>query len=145
MSQVGLFDPRAPRPSGGDGLDLDTPERIERMVRLFYRRVLADPLLAPVFVDVAQIDLQEHLPLIAAYWKKMLLGDPAYDRNMVARHRAVNDQVRLTGALHERWLVLFNTNLDEHFQGPQTDRARRIAARVITNLYDQLNRRRQPF
>lgn len=144
MSTVGVFDPRAPRPPAApDGVDLDTPERIERMVTLFYRRVLADPLLAPVFLEVAEIDLREHLPLIAAFWKKMLLGDPAYDRHMIAKHRALDDKAPLTGAHHERWLALFQANLDDHFQGPQTDRARLIAARIIDNLYAQLSRRRR--
>lgn len=120
--------------------DLDTPEHIDRMVALFYERILNDPLLAPVFLEVAKINLDEHLPLIAAYWKKMLLGDPAYRRHMMAKHRAVDSKQRLTGAHHERWLGLFLANLDDHFAGPQTDRARRIAGRVINNLYDQLSR-----
>lgn len=112
------------------------------MVDSFYEKVLADTLLAPLFLDVAQIDLDEHLPLISAFWKKLLLGDPSYDRNMVAKHRAVDDQERLNGAHHERWLTLFYTNLDEHFEGPYTDRARLLAARIMNNLYEQLSQRR---
>ncbi|NQY84162.1 MAG: group III truncated hemoglobin, partial [Alcanivorax sp.] len=89
-----------------DKPDLDSPARIEEMVDAFYQRVLDDPLLAPVFLEVARIDLDQHLPLIAAYWKKMLLGDTAYDRHMIAKHRAVHDKQPLTGAHHERWLAL---------------------------------------
>ncbi|MTI52066.1 MAG: group III truncated hemoglobin [Alcanivorax sp.] len=111
------------------------------MVDSFYQRVLEDPLLAPVFLEVARIDLDQHLPLIAAYWKKMLLGDPAYDRHMIAKHRAVHDKQPLTGAHHERWLALFTANLRDHFSGPNTDRARLLAARVMDNLYRQLSRR----
>jgi hemoglobin len=111
------------------------------MVDRFYQRVLDDPLLAPVFLDVARIDLDKHLPLIAAYWKKMLLGDPAYDRHMIAKHRAVHDKQPLTGAHHERWLALFTANLQAHFSGPNTDRARLLAARVMDNLYRQLSQR----
>lgn len=142
-ARVRLFRPGKPEAPSTSGLpDLDSADNIERMVRLFYGRVLEDPLLAPVFLDVAGIDLDEHLPLIAAFWKKMLLGDTAYDRNMVAKHRAVDDKSRLTGAHHERWLALFQANLDDHFEGPHTDRARLLAARIIDNLYDQLSRRR---
>jgi len=124
-----------------DKPDLDSPARIEEMVDRFYERVLDDPLLAPVFLDVARIDLDKHLPLIAAYWKKMLLGDTAYDRHMIAKHRAVHDKQPLTGAHHERWLALFTANLQEHFSGPNTDRARLLAARVMDNLYRQLSQR----
>jgi hemoglobin len=105
-----------------DKPDLDSPARIEEMVDRFYQRVLDDP-------------------LIAAYWKKMLLGDTAYDRHMIAKHRAVHDKQPLTGAHHERWLALFTANLQEHFSGPNTDRARLLAARVMDNLYRQLSQR----
>ncbi|AFT69712.1 hypothetical protein B5T_01430 [Alloalcanivorax dieselolei B5] len=122
--------------------DLDSPEQIDRMVSLFYQRILEDPLLAPVFLEVARIDLDEHLPLIAAFWKKLLLGDDRYNRHMMAKHRAVDDKMPLTGAHHERWLALFVASLDEHFDGPYTDRARHLAARIIDNLYEQLSQRR---
>ncbi|HAI88525.1 MAG TPA: globin, partial [Alcanivorax sp.] len=72
---------------------------------------------------------------------KMLLGDTAYDRHMIAKHRAVHDKQPLTGAHHERWLALFTANLQEHFSGPNTDRARLLAARVMDNLYRQLSQR----
>lgn len=141
---VQLFRPGAPQSrSSSDLPDLDTPANIDRMVDRFYDKVLSDPLLAPVFLDVARIDLDEHLPLIASFWKKLLLGDPTYHRNMIAKHRAVDDKEPLTGAHHERWLALFHANLDEHFDGPQTDRARLIAARIIDNLYEQLSQRKR--
>ncbi|MCC4308056.1 group III truncated hemoglobin [Alcanivorax marinus] len=141
MSAPQRFVPgQAPGPRDSEKPDLDSPERIDRMVRLFYDRVLADPLLAPVFLEVARIDLDTHLPLIAAFWKKLLLNQPGYKRHMMAKHRAVHYQAPLTGAHHERWLALFHANLDEHFDGPQTDRARLLSARVMDNLYRQLSR-----
>lgn len=143
MSTLGHFDPGAAgaaRPRS-DKSDLDTPERIARMVELFYGRLLADPKLAPLFLEVARVNLDEHLPIIAAYWRKMLLREPGYDRHMMAKHRALDDQVPLTGDHHERWLAHFYATLDEHFHGSYSDRARRIAARVIDNLYRQLSTR----
>tara|TARA_R110001606_G_scaffold83958_4_gene191311 strand:- start:34516 stop:34956 length:441 start_codon:yes stop_codon:yes gene_type:complete len=144
VNRVGHFDPGATAEQdhgAPPGTDLDNGAAIERMVALFYARLLADPLLAPVFVDVARIDLDQHLPVIAAYWKKMLLGEPGYRRHMMARHRAVHQRQPLTGLHHERWLGHFTATLDAHFQGPLTDRARRLAARIIDNLYAQLSRR----
>ncbi|CUR45363.1 group III truncated hemoglobin [Alloalcanivorax xenomutans] len=141
--RVRLFQPGAAGHRSKSGRpDLDSPEQIDRMVSLFYQRILEDPLLAPVFLEVARIDLDEHLPLIAAFWKKLLLGDDRYNRHMMAKHRAVDDKMPLTGAHHERWLGLFMANLDQHFEGPHTDRARQLAARIIDNLYEQLSQRR---
>ena len=44
--------------------DLDNRKSIELFVDRFYQRMLADPRLAPIFVTVAEIDLDVHLPHI---------------------------------------------------------------------------------
>ena len=113
------------------------------MVHGFYRRLLDDPVMAPMFLDVAAIDLQQHLPTICQYWYKMLLGETDYRRHMMAKHRALDDKQPLTGEHHERWLQHFMNNLDGRFAGPYTDRARHIAFRVMDNLYAQLSKRRE--
>ena len=122
--------------------DLDYRENIDAMVHGFYRRLLDDPVMAPMFLDVAAIDLQQHLPTICQYWYKMLLGETDYRRHMMAKHRALDDKQPLTGEHHERWLQHFMNNLEGRFAGPCTDRARHIAFRVMDNLYAQLSARR---
>ena len=107
--------------------DLDCRENIDAMVHGFYRRLLDDPVMAP----------------ICQYWYKMLLGEREYRRHMMAKHRALDDKQPLTGEHHERWLQHFMNNLDGRFAGPYTDRARHIAFRVMDNLYAQLNKRRE--
>ena len=122
--------------------DLDCRENIDAMVHGFYRRLLDDPVMAPMFLDVATIDLQQHLPTICQYWYKMLLGEREYRRHMMAKHRALDDKQPLTGEHHERWLQHFMNNLDGRFAGPYTDRARHIDFRVMDNLYALLSKRR---
>ncbi|MED5388242.1 MAG: group III truncated hemoglobin [Pseudomonadota bacterium] len=124
--------------------DLDCRENIDAMVHGFYRRLLEDPVMAPVFLEVAAIDLQQHLPTICQYWYKMLLGERDYQRHMMQKHRALDDKQSLTGEHHERWLQHFMANLEGRFAGPGTDRARHIAFRVMDNLYAQLSERRGP-
>src|SRR3546814_10901054 len=75
-------------------------EAIDAMVESFYARVLVDPLLRPIFVDVARIDLATHLPRIKAYWGKLLLGQGDYRRNMVAQHQAIHARCALRSEEH---------------------------------------------
>ena len=42
--------------------DLDSREQVERFVDLFYQRLLEDEVMAPIFLDVAGVELQQHLP-----------------------------------------------------------------------------------
>lgn len=114
--------------------DLDAPGAIDALIDRFYARVLRDPLLAPLFTEVARIDVEHHLPRIKAYWRKMLFGDPLYRRHMMARHRAVDAQRPFEARHYERWLQLFETALDEGARGPVTERARMLARRIAGNM-----------
>ena len=124
--------------------DLDNPAAIDRLVDAFYGRVLSDPTLAPVFTEVARIDLDSHLPRIKAFWYRMVLGRPGYRRNMVARHAEVHARFPLRGRHFDRWLALFTRTLDERFAGPYADRARAVACSIAANLERNLDTCRPP-
>lgn len=119
--------------------DLDNGAAIDRLVDAFYARVLTDPTLAPVFTEVAAIDLDRHLPRIKAFWRKMLLGEDGYRRNMVARHAAVHARFGLGRRHFDRWLALFTRTVDERFAGPYAARARRLALTIAANLARNLD------
>ena len=118
--------------------DLDTRERVEAFVDAFYQRLLADERLAPIFLDVARIDLQVHLPHIKDYWCKLLLGEQGYRRHTMNIHRELHAQRTLTAADFERWLGLFTATLDENYAGPYAEKARRIAAAIADNMEKSL-------
>jgi hemoglobin len=118
--------------------DLDSPEQIAAFVDRFYARLLADPVLRPIFIDAAGIDLPTHLPRIRAYWRKMLLGEPGYRRHTMNIHRAVHLRRPFTPADFERWLALFTATLDAGFAGPFSERARRLATRIAANMQSGL-------
>ena len=119
--------------------DLDRPEEIRRLVRHFYHdRLLHDPVLAPLFLEVAGVNLDEHLPVIEQYWRKMLLGEREYRRHTMERHRALHARSPLRGEHFERWLAHFHAAVDSGWRGPCADRARHIATRVAHNMYHHL-------
>lgn len=116
--------------------DLDTPEEIAEMVRRFYADVSMDDLLGPMFNDVAQVDWSEHIPKLAAFWQRALLGLEGYFGNPFRAHAMIHMQRPFTAAHFERWLTLFHETLDLGWTGPLTDRARMLAnnvARVHSN------------
>jgi len=118
--------------------DLDSRERIERFVDLFYARILADERLAPIFLDVAAIDLDQHLPHIVDYWCKLLLGEGGYRRHTMNIHRELHGRQPLQAADFERWLALFTATVDQHFRGDRAERAKRVAAAIAANMAKSL-------
>jgi hemoglobin len=114
--------------------DLDSREAIAALVDAFYARLLQDPRLAPIFLDVAAIDLQHHLPLIRSYWEKLLLGDRRYQRHTMNIHRAVNARQAFQPEDFERWLALFCANVDQLYVGPKARRAKQLAGQIAANM-----------
>lgn len=118
--------------------DLNSRAHIEAFVDRFYAKVLADPQLAPIFLDVAHIDLAVHLPHIKDYWCKLLLGERGYNRHTMEIHRRLHRKRPLTAADFQRWLTLFTATLDEHYSGERADRARQLAATIAANMRHSL-------
>lgn len=121
-----------PPPDG----DLDSPEAIAEMVRRFYQDVAQDDLLGPVFNDVAQVDWAEHLPKLAAFWCRALLGLPGYSGNPFRAHARIHQRSPFTHAHFERWLSLFTDTIELGWVGPNATRALALAhdvARVHSN------------
>ena len=110
--------------------DLDSRENIEAFVDLFYRRILEDEQLSPIFLDVAGIDLAVHLPHIKNYWCKLLLGEKDYQRHTMNIHRQLHGKRPLEASDFQRWLQHFKATVDEHFCGYHAQRAKQVAASI---------------
>jgi hemoglobin len=124
--------------------DLDSPEEIAEMVRRFYADVAMDDLLGPVFEDVAQVEWSEHLPKLAAFWCRALLGRQGYAGNPFRAHARIHARSPFTAAHFERWLALFDETLELGWVGPNVDRARELARTVARVHGEQLIGRRAP-
>ena len=114
--------------------DLDSRERIAFFVDRFYECLLADEQLAPIFVDVAQIDLSVHLPHIKDYWCKLLLGEKDYQRHTMDIHRRLHGKRPLQAEDFQRWLAFFKQTVDTHFVGDRADRAKQVATAIAANM-----------
>jgi hemoglobin len=114
--------------------DLDSPERIALFLEHFYGKLLKDDVLAPIFIDVAAIDIRTHLGHIQAYWEKLLLGTDDYHRHTMNIHRALHNKRALTDADFDRWLLFFTSTIDEHFAGEKAERAKQVAKHIADNM-----------
>jgi len=124
--------------TGSDKPDLDSRDNIELFVDRFYERMLDDEILAPIFVDVAEIDLDVHLPHIKNYWCKLLLGEKNYKRHTMNIHRDLHGKRPLQADDFARWLAFFQTTVDMYFAGERAERAKQVAASIADNMKKSL-------
>ncbi len=107
--------------------DIKTHDDVVHLVDTFYEKVNKDPLLSPVFNQIAQVDWNHHLPKMYRFWQTLIFGEALYKGNPFAAHIPLP----LSDDHFSRWLDLFNETLTELFVGPVADktmeRARSIA------------------
>lgn len=113
---------------------LDTRDQIERMVNLFYDQVKKDPLIGPIFNDVAQVDWNEHLPKLYNFWEDLLLGSNNYHGRPFPPHVPLNLKIEH----FERWIQLFYKTIDENFMGMKAGEAKARALRIAQNFTNNL-------
>ncbi|MDQ6750390.1 MAG: group III truncated hemoglobin [Actinomycetota bacterium] len=118
--------------------DIETRADCERLVRSFYGRALEDPIIGWIFVDVAKLDVEAHVPQIASFWETILLGAHSYAGGAFAPHAALHRKVRLRGGHFERWLALWRATVDELFAGERAELAKSHAQRVAQAFHRRL-------
>jgi hemoglobin len=131
-----LGDPTAP--PGPTGRDLSTRSDVHDLVVAFYREVVFDDLLAPVFGEVAEVDWAAHIPTLIDYWCRVLLGEPGYAGAILEAHRRVHDLEPFRAEHFDRWYALWVDSIDRRWSGPTAERARTHAAQIATVLARRL-------
>ena len=111
-------------------VDITDAAGIRRLVTEFYTRAFRDELLGPVFVDVAQMDLDAHLPVMVEFWSSVLLGARSYRGGAFAPHARLHVQIPLTRRHFDRWLAIWNVTVDDLFVGDVADNAKLRAAAI---------------
>jgi hemoglobin len=119
--------------------DIEDRSDCERLVRAFYGRALTDPVIGWIFVDVAKLDVEAHVPQIASFWETILLGGQSYRGGAFRPHAELHARVRLRAGHFERWLWLWRTTVDECFAGEKADLAKAHAERVARAFHARLD------
>lgn len=122
-----------------DRHDIEDRADCERLVRAFYGRTLEDPIIGFIFVDIAKLDLEAHIPVIASFWETILLGNRTYTGGAFHVHADLHAQVPLQAGHFDRWLMLWRTTVDELFVGERAELAKSHAHRVARAFHRRLN------
>ena len=123
---------------GSTGRDLDSRSQIHNAVVSFYRDLVMDDLLGPLFEEIAEVDWRTHIPLLIDYWCRVLLGHQNYQGTILGAHRRVHELEPLTADLFDRWYGLWAATIDQGWAGPSAEKAKAHAAKIAGSLARQL-------
>jgi hemoglobin len=108
--------------------DLDTRGAVHDLVVAFYREVVFDDVLAPIFDEVAETDWSVHIPRLIDYWCRILLGERGYDGVLLDAHREVHRREQFRDEHFDRWYQLWVASIDARWRGPRAELAKSHAA-----------------
>ena len=127
-----------------DRRDIESRADCERLVRAFYGQALEDPIIGFIFVDVAKLDLEAHVPRLTSFWETILLGAQSYGGGAFRPHAQLHGRVRLRRGHFERWLALWRSTVDELFEGERAELAKAHALRVARAFHGRLEQMPTP-
>ncbi len=126
--------------------DIENRDDIRILVDDFYQKLLDSKPLSYLFTDVAQIRLDEHLPVIYDFWESALFQTGSYQGKTMDKHLELHMASNLTEAHFIEWTRLFNESVDAHFEGEKATMAKKKAfsiATIIKLKIEQLERIKQ--
>lgn len=112
--------------------DITTRADIEMLVDQFYSKIKADPVIGFIFTDVAHVQWDVHLPKMYDFFENLLFYTGSYTGNPMMLHQQVNRRFPLTSEHFKQWLLMFNTTVDELYQGANADLAKQRAYSIAT-------------
>lgn len=118
--------------------DLSSRSAIHDLVVGFYREIVFDDLLDPIFSEDIEVDWSVHIPKLIDYWCRVLLGEAGYAGAVLGAHRAVHGLSPLRVEHFDRWYELWVRTIDANWSGPFADRAKQHAARIGETLARQV-------
>jgi hemoglobin len=111
--------------------DIDTKEKIEKMIRAFYSSLLKDEKISSVF---ANTDFEKHMPHMISFWSFVLLDEAGYTTNVFDKH--VN-----LGIKQEHfaiWLSHLENTINSMFTGVKADLAKQRAQTIAFTFENKL-------
>lgn len=122
-------------PEASPERDLQNRADVVELVQAFYRRAFGDPLLGHIFVDVARMDLDRHLPVMADFWETVLFQAGLYRRNALQVHFEVHAKEALGAEHFGRWLELWTSTVDGMYRGEKAELAKLQAGRIAGSIH----------
>ena len=120
--------------------DIRNRKDIEKLVNAFYEKVKTDGVIGYLFVDVAKVNWELHLPKMYDFWENILFFTANYEGNPMLKHKELHQKSTMNETHFQHWNKLFNETVDQLFQGSKADEIKNRASNIAqTMMYKTLS------
>lgn len=117
---------------------LETSADVKQLVLQFYAKVLADPLLSPLYEELIQEEeWNDHIIWLVNFWESYLFKHQLYVGYIERELLRIDERsdYELSLAHFSRWLKLWFVTVDELFEGETAKKAKCEARKMAMGLY----------
>ncbi len=118
--------------------DLATPADVHDLVTRFYREIVFDELLEPIFGEVAEVNWADHIPKLIDYWCWILFGTGRSPTSVIKVHRHLHELAPIGSDHCDRWFTLWVATVDAGWSGPNAMRAKAHAESLMEGMAKHL-------
>jgi hemoglobin len=119
--------------------DITSRTAIESFMAAFYEVVKQDKTIGIIFTEVVKMRWESHIPVIVDFWETILLDNPVYKKNAMEVHYHLNNIFPLQKKHFDAWISIFNTTINNMFEGPVTELAKKRAAGIAAVMSFKMN------
>jgi hemoglobin len=112
--------------------DITTRKDIEILVDEFYSKIKNDEQIGFIFFEIANVNMEKHLPIMYDFFENMLFYTGSYTGNPMELHKHVSRLFPLTEAHFRQWNYLFCTAVDALFAGKTAELVKQRAKSIST-------------
>lgn len=110
--------------------DLQNRADIIKLVDAFYEKIKTDKVIGFLFVEVAKVNWDNHLPKMYDFWDNVLFYSGNFDGNPMQKHRELHQKSALTQTHFKHWVKVFHQTVDELFTGEKAEEIKMRAKNI---------------
>lgn len=111
--------------------DIQNDKDIQTLIYRFYDKVQEDERLGYIFNEFAEVDWDSHLPKMVDFWSNLLFQTGRYNGKPFRQHLPLPIEKQD----FSRWFGLFESTVDELFEGERANHAKEMAARIASSFF----------
>ena len=119
--------------------DIKNREDIESILWEFYLKAIENPKIGVFFTEIAQINLEDHIPHITDFWEQQLFYTGSYKKNVLQIHQNLNSKKTMQKIDFDTWMDLFNNVIDQNFKGEKANLMKTRALSIATVIQLKIN------
>jgi hemoglobin len=104
-------------------------QAIDRMVRVFYERALADAVLGPIFRGAIH-DWEGHIAIVRDFWSGVIHGTARYKANAFAPHM----KLQFEPEAFDHWIATFESAARDALAPEDSEKAIRVARHMAESF-----------